>query len=335
MTFIWRGIGILVPIVFFAIAAVASIWIEDRTLGNSAYVGWTSLGAAVILLIIGLTTLPGTTTDTNTGALVPKKKHDFFFVPIIVWALIFGGVSVYMFLAAGPSVHSKNRLTYKDITGPRNDARTVHFFNPSADTLRYVYVNTDLQVGEGWVLPGETKDVKLPVGLYQFVVYDQEGNEFYAKKPSQPNAADTSRYATYTDADGTVKALRSVKGSTISYNDYDEAWLLMDQSYSMMLVDVTELCNTKEKSDDKVAKTDWHEKIYGEYNGDDMIEPYIKGEEKDAMHTMTYFTIITPSKPLPNRLNENESCYMLITYKTGDKPSSELIAQQIISAGFK
>lgn len=336
MTIVWRGVGILVPIAFFASAGIASFWFDDHRFGNLPYVGWSCIGAAIFCLLVGLATLPGKTTDPNTGAVVSKKKHDFFFLPIIVWAIILGGLGAYLLLGTGPSKNNNEHLTYKDMEGmDRAEYRTVNFYNPTKDTLRYVYVDTDIEVTEGWALPGEVKQEELPVGLYKFAVYDQNGKEFFSKKPAAENVSDLSRFAEHKFPDGSTDVLRSIKGTTTDYNDYDQGWLLMDQTYSMLLVDVTGLVKGDDKSEDEIKGIDWQENIYGDYNGNDLIEPYIKGEIQDEMFKMAYVNIIMPNQPLPKEYPDNSYGYMMVVYKTGTKPSNEQIAQQIITAGFE
>ena len=89
MTLIWRGAGILVPIITLAAAIIISKNVEDTYKG----MGICGLIAGGILLAIGLITLPGKKTDPTTGEVTQKRKHDFFFLPIIVWGvlLLLGG----------------------------------------------------------------------------------------------------------------------------------------------------------------------------------------------------------------------------------------------------
>ncbi len=95
MTIVWRGAGILVPVVALATAFIVSRSESDAFKG----LGLSSLIAGAILLIIGFFTLPGKKTDPATGEVTLKKKHDFFFLPIIGWGilLLLGGVYLSFF----------------------------------------------------------------------------------------------------------------------------------------------------------------------------------------------------------------------------------------------
>ena len=95
MTIVWRGAGILVPILFVGSGLLMSIWYDNPTLGNGPYLAWTSMISGILCLLLGLATLPGKTTDEETGQVVSKKKHDFFFLPIIVWAILLLGLGIY------------------------------------------------------------------------------------------------------------------------------------------------------------------------------------------------------------------------------------------------
>ncbi|MBU0487152.1 MAG: hypothetical protein KKA07_08805 [Bacteroidetes bacterium] len=45
MAFIWRGFGLIVPILFFVTAWIVSYLFDkgDTTLGNPDFIGWTAL----------------------------------------------------------------------------------------------------------------------------------------------------------------------------------------------------------------------------------------------------------------------------------------------------
>lgn len=97
MTIVWRGAGILVPIAFVASIATMNSWYKGTSAGD-APIAWALFWAALICLPLGLLTLPGKKTDPDTGVKVARRKHDFFFIPIIVWGLLFVGGSIYFFV---------------------------------------------------------------------------------------------------------------------------------------------------------------------------------------------------------------------------------------------
>jgi len=92
MTLVWRGAGIVVPIIFLISAFIMSRFEENYMQGF----GKSGLIAGGVLILIGLLTLPGKVLDEGSGQMVSKKKHDFFFLPIIVWGVLLTGVGAYM-----------------------------------------------------------------------------------------------------------------------------------------------------------------------------------------------------------------------------------------------
>ena len=54
---IWRGFGIVVPIVLLISAWITSYWFEDTRVGNTSYLGWTLLWAGIVLILAALAAL--------------------------------------------------------------------------------------------------------------------------------------------------------------------------------------------------------------------------------------------------------------------------------------
>lgn len=92
MTLVWRGAGIVVPIIAVATAFIVSRWEENSMTG----LGQSALIAGIILGLIGVFTLPGKVMHEGTGQMVSKKKHDFFFIPIIAWGVLLIAAGVYL-----------------------------------------------------------------------------------------------------------------------------------------------------------------------------------------------------------------------------------------------
>ena len=91
---IWKGFGIIVPIIFFITGWICSYFFEDTRLGNFAYIGTIMLFSALPVGLIGL----GMSQPDEDGT--PAKQHSFFFLPVAWWGLIFivGGVLLRWFL---------------------------------------------------------------------------------------------------------------------------------------------------------------------------------------------------------------------------------------------
>ncbi len=101
MVFIWRGIGIVVPIIIFIVGWFVSLFFEDTRLGNGSFMGWVFFYSAIVFLIIGLLMLKikkqKKTEGTESWTL---RKHDFFFIPILFWAPILLVLSLFLIFSS-------------------------------------------------------------------------------------------------------------------------------------------------------------------------------------------------------------------------------------------
>lgn len=96
MVFIWRGAGIMVPIVLFICCWICSYSFEDTRLGNPDYMGWSMIWAGIPLFIIGGLVAASNLPDAETGEKPEKSYNDFFFIPIWIWGLFFLGFGIYL-----------------------------------------------------------------------------------------------------------------------------------------------------------------------------------------------------------------------------------------------
>lgn len=321
----------MVPVSLAASFLVVNQWYDDHTLGNFPMVGWSFFFAAIACLLLTLATFRKKKTDAQGNTV--GRKHDFFFLPIIIWTLLFGGVSAYMLLVAGKSAPKKSeKLTYKNMeTMPRSDVRTIHFYNPTADSIQYIAANTGGLVDRKWLAPGETAENKFAAGTYFFAAYDQKEAERLLI-PNKKYKADNTKYVVVTDAQGQV-AHRKVNGGTTEMYDYDDAWVLLDGNYDLLLVNVTEVCN--EKADEtQIKEIDWTENIYGDYDGMDLVEPYIQPAINDKL-LPGYITLLQTGEALPRKPHVNESVYVWIPYRAGNKPTPSDIAAHITKLGYR
>lgn len=95
---IWRGLGILVPIIAVVITLLASLQVNLIT-GNPDYSKWHywpkavgAVAAAVLIWFVGkyLNSRPGKVViDKNTGReMILRKTHDLFFVKFEYWSFV-------------------------------------------------------------------------------------------------------------------------------------------------------------------------------------------------------------------------------------------------------
>ena len=52
MVIIYRGLGILVPIVLFIVGWIVSFWYKDTRIGNPDFMGWTLFYTAIVCLLL-------------------------------------------------------------------------------------------------------------------------------------------------------------------------------------------------------------------------------------------------------------------------------------------
>ena len=92
--------GILVPIVFFAVAYIVSLFVTGRTIfGNATLMKWACLISGLLLLLIGYATMPKRDNNGVKRTLFSVINHDtFFFIPVIVWGIILVGLSIFIFI---------------------------------------------------------------------------------------------------------------------------------------------------------------------------------------------------------------------------------------------
>ncbi len=320
MIFIWRGIGFLVPVVFLLVGWIVSFWFDGSStkILNADYLGWTSLFTAVLLLLLGLMT-HNKHKETGDSQVKHKRAH-FFYIPILYWGVIFGVLSIYCLAFAGKesSPEAVETIIEEPVT------RIVNFYNPGDDTLTYIVAD---ETGEGLVsrekvYPGQYLSLELDMKSYLFSAYNQN-RETTLLLPDKEYANDTSKYLLLEDDKGQFYQ-RILYPATAAEDDYDEAWLVLDGKHNLILVDVTEWCSGKIKTED-IDSHEWTEDIYDIYDARDLIEPLNKKVFKGKT-----IRVLAPGEYLTEKLDENEQVYMLIPFE-GEYPDNSFISGWINS----
>jgi hypothetical protein len=54
MVIVWKGLGLIVPILLFVIGYIVSLFYEDKTLGNTNLLGWAFFYSSIIFILVGL-----------------------------------------------------------------------------------------------------------------------------------------------------------------------------------------------------------------------------------------------------------------------------------------
>ncbi|MBK9452211.1 MAG: hypothetical protein IPN95_22875 [Bacteroidetes bacterium] len=328
---IWRGMGIAVPIIFFLTGLIVK-WVSgdpDTRIGNPNFIGWTSLFSGIVILLLGLALL-GSSEDENGNKV--KKKHDFFWIPVFVWGLLLGVLSIYLLVIKGKGASNEptSVISYDSTaTAPEKvpTTRIVNFFNPTNDTLGFVIADDTKEglIENGKVAPHSFEARELEKGTYMFVGFDTKGGNTLTL-PDREFAGDEKKYRMHEDEKGSFYQ-RIVNAATKQTDDYDEAWLSLDGKSHLLVVNVTTACDP-EVTEAAVKSADWAGSIQEENDARDMMEPLFMQFLPDET-----IKVVAPGEKLPTEIAENEVIYLLVPYAgKGDK--NAVIAKAVLAARF-
>ncbi|MCD6068141.1 MAG: hypothetical protein K0S33_2967 [Bacteroidetes bacterium] len=318
MLFVWRGIGIAVPIVFFLIGWIVSYWFKDTTLGNGTYIGWVCLYSAIVCLLLGAAALGMGKSETNeNGTSAPKKKHDFFFVPVIFWAGIFGALSAWLLLSGGEKKDSLAGITKDPVA---DTIRMLRFYNPTPDTLMYVLSDKYGYFEKEKLKPYSSIERYAPKSSYLLAGMRKNGESTLAL-PGKKDF-DTTKYEKVKEGD-TFIYQRTITRPTKEANDYDDAWVLLSSGFDMVVINISDLYEGKLLKKEKIAGIKWIEKIHSKHPGDELIEPFVKPAAGETVN------VINPNTLLPVSCREKEAVYILITYPFNQELTNEFISGEI------
>jgi hypothetical protein len=330
---VWRGFGIIVPIIVVITGLLVS-WISgdpDTRLGNPTLTGWTALISGILIFLLGLG-LRGNGEEKDAEGNTVKKKHDFFWIPVFIWGLILGLSSIYLlgFAKKGDAPNSSTASNDTTKTTLSEDVpsatRVVNFFNPSKDTLTYIVAD---EKGKGLiekkkVAPNSFTSTELAEGDYLFSAY--KGQEATLSLPAEEFAKDESKYVLLKDDKGSFYQ-RILNPKTKEGDDYDEAWLVLDGKTQLLLVNVSTACDPEITKDD-VLKAEWTGSIQEEYDSRDLVEPLYKKFLKDES-----IKVVGPGQKLPQQIEESEEYFLLVPY-TGKGDKNAAIVKAVVAARF-
>lgn len=304
MVFIWRGFGLIVPIVFGICAWIVSYWYDDTRLGNASFMGWSCFYASIVLLLPGLG-LWGSK-DEEDGS---KRHHDFMFIPVLFWSLLLGGLCAYLLLTRDPAPEENTNTTeqVEEKDDKEVNYRTVNFINSSLDTLEMVISIDKGEVDRFTVDPKSWLPRDLEPHAYTFTVYDRSGKvlENFPMKAT-------------------------VDEPTESALDYDAAWIQMDGAErALIVIDVTEMIPDGYSTTDMKKKDDWIKNVVDHCDPKKMIEPSIPYE------TGPYPTILEPGDLLPSAAKVKGKVYALITVDLHTPMTNEFITDRLTELYFE
>lgn len=321
MLFVWRGIGIIVPIIVLINGFIVRMFIEDDRIGNPKFMGWTLFYSAIVCLLIGITIL-----GTNKEAAEknqPKKKHDFFFIPIIFWALIFGGLSAWLLIGGKSS--DTTELNADDLKQTEEvSPRSIFVLNQSDDTITYLFGDSSGVVENGTLPPHIFSEVEIYPGSYIVSGSNMQDSVLISLPYNKEFASVAKNYVLQKDAEGNYYE-RVITAPTKDSLDYDKAWFIASGQSDMIFVDVTDFCRQNITAD-QVKAVDWKKRFDKIYDGQELIEPALKPLKAGGK-----VTVLKPGQDFPQSLAPNERVFMIYVLKHGAEPDAERIANRVIS----
>ncbi len=329
MIFIWRGAGIIVPIIFFICGWVVSYWIDDTRLGNSDFLGWTAFYAGIFCFILGLGFIGSKEDefqDMQPGEIPVKKKHDFFWIPVIIWGVLFLVWSAYLLMGDSEESEYESDYDVEQLMDEDPTTRIINFYNPNEDTMSYLIEDLGDFEEVSSVSPNSYVSTEVDMNTYWIVGFDHE-DELVLTYPHEDFRDDKSKYKLVEEeVNGEMIKYfqRIIEPATEDKRDYDEAWVVLDGDHDLVLVDVSETCNDTIKKG-TMRHMDWLELVENVYDGHDVIEPLY--EKRNGSKT---FTVLPPGKSIPLDLDKKEVVYCLVPIKKGKKLTNEYLAEMLI-----
>lgn len=329
MVIIWRGWGIMVFLMFVIVGLITTIWFdgwETKIVGNTEYLSWVLTISGVLLIPIGISTWKGKIVQ-DIGIPAHRKKHDFFWIPIIFWAIFYLGLGIYMmfFVEYNPNTNSSYNSPVNVITEPTT--RVINLYNPSQDTIKIIVQDelrkTKIVYNEN-IAPNRITPVEFGKGTYMFHSWSPQGEKIAGFMPEE-SILDSSKFKLHRDDLGTFYQ-RILNPSTIDTSDYDEAWLVIDGKTKLALVSINKIVESviKVENIDKLTDQD----IIKIYSPDDLIDPIIGADQK-GINTI----VVSPSEDILPRKNKKDNHYALIPF-TQDKFTIEIAKDYLRDTKF-
>lgn len=272
--------GIIVLVMLVIVGLITCFFydgFETKIFGNTSYLGWVLLISGILLSLIGLGTWGG---DEETGpdGRVYKKKHDFFWIPILIWGILFLGIGIYLKIFVGSPEEAPETTTDTEETVviPDPTTRTVNFYNTAEDTVRAIVA--DDVVAKGMVFnqkikPNSIFPKTLDAGTYMFM--SSANGEGMLKFP--PENPDLSKFKLHEDEKGKFYQ-RILAAETADESDYDEAWVMVDGHTALAVVAIDIIMATQPVVVDNVDLLT-EDDIVAVYPGTDLIEPMLNNDE--------------------------------------------------------
>jgi len=308
MMLIWRGAGILVPILLFVSAWITSYWFPDTRLANATFMGWSLLWSGIVILLLGLATLGMNLPDPETNKKPEKSYHDFFWIPIWIWGVVFIGLSIWLINKTEVSENTSNTPyevvdEEKDVSANEEEVggeRTFHFYNNTNDSVHIQLRDFD-------------------DGLEYFDFYVGANSNTFAN-------VDVLKYLLLMNDSPIEMVIGAYK--TKSFQDYNDAWLVLGANVDLLLVDVTSVCNDTIIVSE-IKEVNWLDNVQERYEGEWLIEPYISSSNDEFI-----ISVSKPGATLPYSHKENQIIYALIPIPKETQTSEEFLDEAVVMLCF-
>lgn len=327
MVIVWKGLGIIVPILTVGIGLLMSLFYDDKRLGNPDLSGWTFLISAILLIPIGwLIAMPSEEENNATGKKFNFWRHTFFFLPILFWGALFLFLGIYLLFIYTPNPVFKYDPSKANVQ-TENVESSIWFYNPTKDSLEYILIDekgeeTSANL-EGY-RSAETPTKGEKDQCYLIGGKTLEGEVIMFIQPKDTKNYDKNKYKVVNEK-GKNYYYRKIKAPTKATNDVDDIWVLLDEDYKAALIDVTQLYVNGKLSRDLISKGNWIEKVVKKYTGDDIIEVNIVHPEKDGT-----IDVIKPNTGLPEEITKKTKIYFLLDYLNDSDLTAKYITDEIV-----
>jgi hypothetical protein len=328
IVFIWRGIGIIVPILLFGIGYICSLFYEDKRLGNTDLMGWTLFYSCILFLLIGLAVGLPSEEEKEKGMKFKWNNHTFFYIPILIWGIIAMVFSIYFLMIYNPNAVDDSVDFQTNQTESTEDKKTkIHFYNPTEDSLIY-YTYDEYGTDEAVKLAGYTSEMIYTSGE------ENQANYIGATTfddtftlnilPEDFKKYDQTKFVKIKE-EGKEYFLRKIKQATAATNDVDDIWVLLDENYHLALIDVSEIYSSGKINRNSIEKINWLSKVKEKYQGNDIIEVNVKYPDKNGKIKM-----IGPNFEFPVTIEGETKVYFLLDYLNDEDLTKAYITKEIM-----
>lgn len=307
MVIVWRGIGIAVPIVLVIVGIINSYFFEDARFGNGYYMGWNMFWSSLVLGLVALGIKGGESEERELepGEIYQPAKHDFFWIPVWVWAAVFFGWGLYLVFTATDTSENTYDYDYSEtISGiPEgvSNERKINFWNPQEDS---VTVNTTYAEDGSHRM---TETIKSGNVIY---------GDYYADKYRVEYLGKQKKITVHgTEADGD--------------HIYNDGWCILGKGIDFYVLETTTACSDTINRGE-IRAIDWMPLIKGDrYDGSKLVEFDLRLKDKSKT-----LDVYGPGFTLPVEHDANTIIYSIIPIQSELELTEEYLDSMVIDVCY-